>query len=109
MFSPGAIAISAPQDPAVAAVLSKQAERLETELRWVDPLLPPSAGGPRLGLAGELQRRNGAVAAAMADVGVAPAMLCIHMCMHDCDCNRIRKRMSTWRVVTVCPEIVKPA
>ncbi len=66
VFSPGAIAISAPQDPAVAAVLSKQAERLETELRWVDPLLPPSAGGPRLGLAGELQRRNGAVAAAMA-------------------------------------------
>ena len=66
VFSPGAIAISAAQEPAVAAVLKEQAERLGTELRWVEPLPPPSAGGPRLGLAGELQRRNGAVAAAMA-------------------------------------------
>ena len=66
VFSPGAIAISAAQEPAVAAVLSEQAQRLGTELRWVEPLGPPAAGGPRLGLAGELQRRNGAVAAAMA-------------------------------------------
>jgi dihydrofolate synthase/folylpolyglutamate synthase len=63
---PGAIAISAPQDPAVAAVLTAQAQRLGTELCWVEPLPPEALGGPRLGLAGDLQRRNGAVAVGMA-------------------------------------------
>ena len=66
VFQPGAIAISAAQEPAVAAVLEQQAQLVGTELRWVEPLPPASAGGPRLGLAGDLQRRNGAVAAAMA-------------------------------------------
>ncbi len=66
VFQPGAIAISAPQEPAVAAVLADQARRVGTELRWVEPLPPESLGGPRLGLAGDLQRRNGAVAVAMA-------------------------------------------
>ena len=65
-FQPGAIAISAPQDPAVAAVLAAQAQRLGTELCWVEPLPPEALGGPRLGLAGDLQRRNGAVAVGMA-------------------------------------------
>ena len=65
-FQPGAIAISAPQEPAVAAVLDDQARRVGTQLRWVDPLPPQALGGPRLGLAGDLQRRNGAVAVAMA-------------------------------------------
>ena len=65
-FQPGAIAISAPQDPAVAAVLADQAQRLGTELCWVEPLPPEALGGPRLGLAGDLQRRNGAVAVGMA-------------------------------------------
>ncbi len=65
-FQPGAIAISAPQDPAVAAVLTAQAQRLGTELCWVEPLPPEALGGPRLGLAGDLQRRNGAVAVGMA-------------------------------------------
>ena len=65
-FQPGAIAISAPQEPAVAAVLAAQAQRLGTELRWVEPLPPQALGGPRLGLAGDLQRRNGAVAVGMA-------------------------------------------
>ncbi len=66
VFQPGAIAVSAPQEPAVAAVLDDQARRVGTELRWVEPLQPESSGGPRLGLAGDLQRRNGAVAVAMA-------------------------------------------
>ena len=66
VFQPGAIAISAPQEPEVAAVLGDEARRLGAELRWVEPLPPQSLGGPRLGLAGDLQRRNGAVAAAMA-------------------------------------------
>ncbi len=66
VFSPGAIAISAAQEPAVAAVLQEQAQRLETELRWVDPLPSVAQGGPRLGLVGALQRRNGAVAVGMA-------------------------------------------
>jgi dihydrofolate synthase/folylpolyglutamate synthase len=66
VFQPGSIALSAPQDPAVAAVLEAQAQVLGTDLRWVEPLRPASAGGPRLGLAGDLQRCNGAVAAAMA-------------------------------------------
>ena len=66
VFQPGAIAVSAPQEPAVAAVLDDQARRVGTQLRWVDPLPPQALGGPRLGLAGDLQRRNGAVAVAMA-------------------------------------------
>ena len=65
-FQPGAIAISAPQEPAVAAVLAAQAQRRGTELRGVEPLPPQAHGGPRLGLAGDLQRRNGAVAVGMA-------------------------------------------
>ena len=66
VFQPGAIAISGPQEPEVAAVLGDQAQRLGTELRWVEPLSPQVLGGPRLGLAGDLQRRNGAVAVALA-------------------------------------------
>jgi dihydrofolate synthase/folylpolyglutamate synthase len=66
VLAPGVIAISAPQPAAVAAVLEATARERGSELRWVEPLASPLQGGPRLGLAGELQRHNGAVAVAMA-------------------------------------------
>ena len=47
-------------------MLEAEAERLGAELRWVEPLPSPEAGGPELGLPGMVQRRNGAVAVAMA-------------------------------------------
>jgi dihydrofolate synthase/folylpolyglutamate synthase len=62
----GAIAVSAAQADEAAAVLDHQAAACGCELRWVAPLPPEAAGGPRLGLAGDLQRRNGAVAVAAA-------------------------------------------
>jgi len=58
----GAIAVSGPQQPEAAAVLEREARSRSCELRWVEPLPPASAGGPVLGLRGELQRLNGAVA-----------------------------------------------
>jgi dihydrofolate synthase/folylpolyglutamate synthase len=57
---------SGPQDPEVAAVLEAEASRCGSRLRWVDPLADVSAGGPGLGLQGGWQRRNAAVAVAMA-------------------------------------------
>ena len=62
----GAIAVSAAQADEAAAVLEHQAAACGCELRWVAPLPPEAAGGPRLGLAGDLQRHNGAVAVAAA-------------------------------------------
>ena len=47
-------------------MLEAEARRLGAELRWVAPLAAPEAGGPVLGLAGMVQRSNGAVAVAMA-------------------------------------------
>jgi len=61
------VAISGPQDPEVAQVLREAAQRWHCTLRWVEPLAPEAAGGHRLGLAGNLQRSNGAVAVAMAE------------------------------------------
>ncbi len=66
VMSPGSLAFSAPQQPEVAAVLNAEAQRLDCELRWLEPLAPAQASGPRLGLAGAWQRSNGAVAQAMA-------------------------------------------
>ena len=64
-----AAAISAPQAPAVAAVLNAQAKACGAQLRWVDPL-PQNAAGDVLidgewspcGLAGAVQAANAAVA-----------------------------------------------
>jgi dihydrofolate synthase / folylpolyglutamate synthase len=58
----GAVAVSGPQAPEAAAVLERQALALGCDLRWVEPLPAEAQGGPRLGLAGDLQRHNAAVA-----------------------------------------------
>jgi len=63
----GGRAVSGPQAPEAAAVLQRQAEACGCPLRWVAPLPPEAAGGPELGLRGELQRHNGAVAVAAAE------------------------------------------
>ena len=61
------VAISGPQAPEVAQVLRQEAQRWDCNLRWVEPLATEAQGGPRLGLAGNLQRSNAAVAVAMAE------------------------------------------
>ena len=61
-----AVAVSGPQSPEAAAVLSAQATRCHCPLRWVEPLAPAEQGGPVLGLRGDLQRLNAAVAAGAA-------------------------------------------
>ena len=63
----GGRAVSGPQTPEAAAVLQRQAEACGCPLRWVEPLPPEAAGGRELGLRGELQRHNGAVAVAAAE------------------------------------------
>jgi len=63
VFQPGALAISGPQQPEVAAVLAREAQARGTQLRWVEPL----GSDQPLGLAGQWQRTNGAVARAMAE------------------------------------------
>jgi dihydrofolate synthase/folylpolyglutamate synthase len=67
VLTPGCVAISGPQSPAAGQVLAAAARRLGAELRWVSPLPRPAAGGPQLGLAGDVQRSNAAVAVAMAE------------------------------------------
>jgi dihydrofolate synthase/folylpolyglutamate synthase len=66
VMAAGAEVFSGPQEPQVAAVLEAEAQRLGCHLHWVEDLPEPGAGGPSLGLRGGWQRRNGAVAAAMA-------------------------------------------
>ena len=66
VLTAGCLAISAPQHPEAAAMLEAEARRLGAELRWVEPLAAPEAGGPELGLPGVVQRSNGAVAVGMA-------------------------------------------
>ena len=61
------VAVSGPQAPEVAQVLRQEAQRWDCSLRWVEPLATEAQGGPRLGLAGNLQRSNAAVAVAMAE------------------------------------------
>ena len=58
----GAVAISAPQSPEVAAVLDQQATAVGAELRWVEPL---DLGRWPLGLPGAVQATNSAVALGM--------------------------------------------
>jgi dihydrofolate synthase/folylpolyglutamate synthase len=57
---------SGPQDPEVAAVLEAEAHLRGSRLHWLEPLPDVSAGGPSIGLCGGWQRRNAAVAVAMA-------------------------------------------
>ena len=64
-----AVAVSGPQTVEAARVLKQQAERIGCALRWVEPLEAPEQGGPTLGLRGDLQRLNAAVA-----VGAAEAL-----------------------------------
>ena len=59
VLQPGAVAISAPQSPEVAAVLSDRAAAMGAELRWVEPL---DLNQWTLGLSGAVQAANGAVA-----------------------------------------------
>ena len=59
VLQPGAVAISAPQSPEVAAVLSDSAAAVGAELRWVEPL---DLNQWNLGLSGAVQAANGAVA-----------------------------------------------
>lgn len=68
----GAIAVSAPQAPVVAAVLEERARRVAAELRWVDPLPQAADGALQIagrwcacGVAGAVQAANGAVALGM--------------------------------------------
>ena len=63
------IAVSGPQAAEAEAVLRQVAQARQCTLRWVEPLAAASAGGPLLGLRGELQRHNAAVA-----VGAAQAL-----------------------------------
>ena len=57
-----ATAVSGPQTPEAAAVLRQQAHGQGCALRWVEPLPSAAEGGPVLGLRGDLQRLNAAVA-----------------------------------------------
>jgi dihydrofolate synthase/folylpolyglutamate synthase len=66
VMAPGSVAFSTAQAPAAAAVLEREAERRGCSLHWLPPLPARAEGGPVLGLAGELQRCNAAVAVAMA-------------------------------------------
>lgn len=59
VLQPGAVAISAPQSPEVAAVLNDRAAAVGGELRWVEPL---DLNQWTLGLSGAVQAANGAVA-----------------------------------------------
>ena len=59
VLQPGAVAISAPQSPEVAGVLSDRAAAVGAELRWVEPL---DLNQWTLGLSGAVQAANGAVA-----------------------------------------------
>jgi dihydrofolate synthase/folylpolyglutamate synthase len=67
VMTPGGVAISGPQEPEARRVLEERAAELGCRLRWVEPLPAAAAGGPLLGLQGDLQRSNAAVAAAMAE------------------------------------------
>ncbi|MCP9807904.1 bifunctional folylpolyglutamate synthase/dihydrofolate synthase [Cyanobium sp. HWJ4-Hawea] len=62
VLRPGTVAISAAQNPEVAEVLEQQAGAIGAELRWVKPL---DLGQWDLGIPGELQASNGAVALGM--------------------------------------------
>jgi dihydrofolate synthase/folylpolyglutamate synthase len=72
VLQPGAVALSAPQTPAVAAVLEQRAKATGSELRWLEPLEQAADGSVRIddrwcpcGLPGRVQAANGAVALGM--------------------------------------------
>lgn len=66
VLHPGASAVSGPQTEEAAQVLRQLAARQGCSLRWVEPLPAAEQGGPVLGLQGDLQRSNAAVATAAA-------------------------------------------
>jgi dihydrofolate synthase/folylpolyglutamate synthase len=68
----GCLAFSTAQEPEARRVLEAEALLCGANLHWLDPLPAVADGGPELGLAGELQRQNGAVAVAMARALTAP-------------------------------------
>ncbi len=72
VMGPGCQAFSAAQDPEAQGVLEGEARRRGARLQWLEALPAVADGGPVLGLAGELQRRNGAVAVAMVRALFAP-------------------------------------
>ncbi len=72
VMGPGCRAFSSAQEPEARRVLEAEARRRGASLQWLDPLPAVGDGGPRLGLAGELQRHNAAVAVAMARALTAP-------------------------------------
>ncbi len=72
VMGPGCRAFSSAQEPEARRVLEADARRRGASLQWLDPLPAVADGGPRLGLAGDLQRHNGAVAVAMARALTAP-------------------------------------
>jgi dihydrofolate synthase/folylpolyglutamate synthase len=72
VLRPGAVAVSAPQAPAAAAVLERQAQASGAQLRWRGPLAQADDGSLEIdgqfcpcGLAGRMQATNGAVALGM--------------------------------------------
>jgi dihydrofolate synthase / folylpolyglutamate synthase len=72
VLQPGAVAISAPQEPAVATVLERHAEATGAQLRWRPPLGQTDDGRLEIdgqfcpcGLTGSVQAANGAVALGM--------------------------------------------
>jgi dihydrofolate synthase/folylpolyglutamate synthase len=67
VLHPGASAVSGPQAEEAAQVLRQLAARQGCTLRWVKPLAPAEQGGPVLGLRGDLQRSNAAVASGAAE------------------------------------------
>jgi dihydrofolate synthase/folylpolyglutamate synthase len=67
VLHPGGSAVSGPQTEEAAQVLRQLAARHGCALRWVEPLAPTEQGGPVLGLRGDLQRSNAAVASAAAE------------------------------------------
>lgn len=72
VMGPGCRAFSAAQEPEARRVLEAAALACGASLHWLAPLPAVADGGPVLGLAGELQRHNGAVAVAMARALTAP-------------------------------------
>ena len=62
VLQPDALACSAPQHPEVAAVLNQRASAVGAQLRWLEPL---DLNSWSLGLPGQVQARNGAVALGM--------------------------------------------
>ena len=94
VMAPGSIAISGPQHPDVVEVLMREASQVDCELRWVNPLPHPREGGPPLGLYGDPQRSNAAVAVAMVE---ALAECWPHPCQQNLTPEAIRAGLAAAR------------